>query len=154
MGRLVIDEWVWEDLSGANGEIPRAEAFEFLRAVYNKCDQLVAVRPSPFVDKAHAILKKTDRTGRTIAKFVSTSFLFNSIKVHFVEADSLAPLSEQAQQGVKDDDQYLVRALTVDEVEYFVTSDGPLVTVVRGLGFSVAHRDDFVAQYIQRYGQR
>jgi len=152
MGRLVIDEWVWEDLNGANGDENRAQALQFLRAVYAKCDQLVAVRPSAFLNKAHSILKRTDRVGRTIAKFVSTNFLLNSIKVHFVEAESLPCLSEEACAGVKDDDQYLVQALTVDEVDVFVTSDGPLVATVRGLGYTVAHRDEFVAEYIKRYG--
>jgi len=49
--RLILDEWVWADLSGANGEEAQHETLRLLQRVLDKCDQLVAVYGSPFLRK-------------------------------------------------------------------------------------------------------
>jgi len=52
MKRLVFDEWVWADLNGENGEEAQRETLWLLQRVLEKCDQLVTVRGSPFLNCA------------------------------------------------------------------------------------------------------
>jgi len=91
MRRLVLDEWVWADLNGENGEKAQRETFQLLQRVFEKCDQLVAVDGSPFLRKYFNMARhvSTGDLRLRIVKVFKAQFLENSEKLHRLQAGSL-----------------------------------------------------------------
>jgi hypothetical protein len=82
MKRFVWDEWLWADLNGENGEEAQREAVLLLEAVFQKCDQLVTVQGSPFVQKYYAMTRQANTIILTkIVKIFKDQFLHNSEKL-------------------------------------------------------------------------
>ena len=48
---LIIDEWLWHDLAGENGEEKQKEAFRFLECIFKICDKIAIMENSPFIKK-------------------------------------------------------------------------------------------------------
>lgn len=153
MADLVIDEWLWSDLSGENATERQKEAFKFLRAVFNKCDRIVTVKGSKFEQKAMRLWRQADvmqdLTCRKIAKFLKGSFWYNSDKTLLLDENQLQdPL---AGVGIKADDQYLLQAYLTAQASVIVTTDNPLRDLLASHGIVCEKRDDFVPDYISRY---
>ena len=147
--RMVIDEWLWEDLTGSNGEARQAQTFRFLRQIHGKCDQLVCVKGSRFDEKAWSLLGRTDAELRSIARFYSYYFRLNSKKQHMVDFEALPPPHPRLEELVKDDDRYLARSVAVEGVDLLVTTDQALRDAVLELGYQAALRDPFLQDYMQ-----
>lgn len=58
MRKFVIDEWLWADLWGENGQEVQRESFLFLQKVFQQCDQLITVEGSPFLEKFYKLAKE------------------------------------------------------------------------------------------------
>ena len=156
MSNLLLDEWVWADLSGENltsKPTSQKEALDFLEAIVNKCDRLIVVRGSAFAHKAVAFWKRAEGNTllRRIAKFYRANFWENSNKILYINEVNLTPLPGDLSARVKPDDQYLVRACLTIEVETFVTTDRPLWELMTQRSVNCQLRDDFLGPYISRY---
>ena len=154
MSDLVIDEWLWSDLAGENTKAGQREAFQFLEAVYNKCDRIVTVRGSRFDQKSLGVFKLNDVIGILILKFFKDRFWFNSMKTVILEEDQLPQLPENLCKEVKPADQYLVRAFIACGASEIVTTDNPLKDALIRNGIDCKHRCDFVPAYIVQYGPK
>ena len=79
---LILNEWVIHDLRGDNGEQCQTEAFQFLSQVEAKCDHLVLLRGSPWMEKAYDLMRESylNLKIRLISKFLQTSFILNPLK--------------------------------------------------------------------------
>ena len=154
MADLVIDEWLWSDLAGENSPERQRETFQFLEAVFIKCDRIVTVKGSRFEEKALGLWKQTDVTRRGIAKFYRDRFWYNSEKTHLLEQAALEELGEAVANEVKPDDHYLVRACLTSNAVSIVTTDNPLKNILEKHGIPCKHRQDFVPDYIARYGRK
>ena len=151
---MVIDEWLWADLAGENTKVKRREAFQFIEAIYNKCDRVVTVKGSRFDQKSMGLFKHPDVIGLLILKLFKGQFWYNSNKVVILDEDDLPELPEQLATEVKDDDHYLVRAYLTGQVSEIVTSDGPLMKVLTRHNIPCKHREEFVPAYISEYGKK
>jgi hypothetical protein len=151
MAYLIIDEWLWEDLSRAKGTEKGKEAFNFLRAIFQKCDNIVIVRPSKFLQKAWNLFSRPDLEAKYVASYFAEYFLQNSKKVRFVETSELPPLPKQFEASVKDDDHYLVQAYVFVDAELLITTDSPLKDALIAGGLNCEWRDWFLPQYIEKY---
>ena len=151
---LIIDEWLWADLSGENTRDAQREAFKFLQAIYSKCDRVVTVKGSRFDQKLFGLWSQRDITRNRIARFYKDSFRYNSDKTVILEENELEELPEQLAAEVKDDDQYLVRAYLTSNASEFVTTDNDLKDVLIRHGIASKHRQEFVLTYISQYGQK
>ena len=152
MADLVIDEWLWSDLTGENTKAGQREAFQFLEAIYNKCDRIVTVRGSRFDQKSLGLFKLNDIIGDLILKFFKDRFWFNSVKTVLLEEDQLPDLPEHLYKEVEPSDQYLVRAFIASGASEIVTTDNPLKDALTRHGIDCKHRCEFVPAYIAQYG--
>src|SRR5437667_5190906 len=109
MADMVIDEWLWSDLAGENRKNKQREAFEFLEAIYKKCDRIVTVRGSRFDQKSIELFRHTDVIRVRIVKFFKERFWYNSDKMVMLAEDQLRDLSEQLATLIEPADHYLVR---------------------------------------------
>jgi hypothetical protein len=152
MAELVIDEWLWSDLVRHNGLEPQREAFNFLRAVFNKCDRIVIVKGSRFDEKAGLLWQHDDVPQRTIARYYQNTFVYNSNKSMLLEESELAELTPEIASDVKPADQYLIRAQQTAQAELVVTTDNPLMRALEKHGIPHQARETFVPGYISKYG--
>jgi hypothetical protein len=151
MAYLIIDEWLWEDLAHAKGSEKGKEAFNFLRAIFQKCDNIVIVRPSKFLQKAFELFSRPDLEAKFVASYFVPYFLQNSNKVCFVETSELPPLPQKFEESVKDDDHYLVQAYVFVDAETLITTDSKLKDALIVGGLNCEWRDWHLPIYIQKY---
>jgi hypothetical protein len=144
---IVIDEWLWSDLSGDNSTEAQREAFEFIQAIYDKCDRIVTVKGSQFYQKALIFWKYTDINRRKISKYYMGRFLHNSHKSVNLEESSLKPIPVHISEATKKDDHYLIQAYLTTEASVIVTTDNPLKDAINN-DINCQHRDEFIASYI------
>ena len=148
---LVIDEWLWADLSGDNEDDKpgsQKEAIGFLQKVFKKCDRFVIVRGSPFANKIYQFFKKAqERRQKEIANFFTAEFLHNSKKSHIIEQAELAVLPEAISRNVKQEDHYLAQAYFAATAKVIITTDGPLKKTLSQNQIPCELRDDFLAKY-------
>lgn len=151
MAYLIIDEWLWEDLSRAKGSVKGRESFEFLQAIYQKCDMIVAVKGSKFLQKLYGLFSRPDAEAKYVARYLTDYFLYNSKKFHYVEQSELPLLPQQFENTVKDDDHYLVQAYVLVNAEMLITTDSPLKDALIAGGLNCQWRDWYLPIYIRKY---
>lgn len=150
MADLVIDEWLWSDLAGENTKNEQGEAYQFLEAIFNKCDRVVTVRGSMFDQKFIGLFRHTDVTRRRIAKFYKARFWYNADKSVMLEEDQLQDLPQPLATEVDHGDRYLVRAYLTSNASEIVTTDNSLKDVLVRHGIACRHRQEFVPTYISQ----
>lgn len=153
MADIVIDEWLWADLSGENSDKTQKETFEFIQAIFDKCDRIVTVKGSKFNQKAFDLCKHTDVKRREIVKYYRDKFLFNSKKSVNLEESSLKSVPEHISKVTKEDDYYLIQAYLTAEASVIVTTDNPLKTAVNN-DINCQLRNEFVPAYISQHGHK
>ena len=141
-------------MAGENTVDKQREAFQFLEAIYNKCDRVVTVRGSRFDEKFMGLFRHSDVTRLGIAKFFKDRFWYNSNKLVLLEGDQLRDLPEPLATEIEDSDHYLVRAYLTANATEIVTTDNPLKDVLTKHGIACRHRQEFVPTYISQYGQK
>lgn len=145
---IVPDEWLLHDLWGENGEARQEETAHFMERVVLICDRFVLRRPSPFLEKTQQLVKMAaqDPRIRRLSKFFHLRVLRDPRKAAFVdEVQSVAP---SLLDGVKDDDRYLVEALTSTRDAILVTTDNTLAEWLRAKKQTVLLRDEFLPKYL------
>lgn len=142
--RFIVDEWLWHDLSGENGDERRAQAFAFLEKVLQKCDIIVSLKKSPFEQKFFQLCQRTDAITRNIVRFFRLQILHNQQKYHAYTESDCAPLPEES--PVKADDAYLVR-LALRGYGTVVTTDHPLLQYLQETHIPCIHRDNLLETY-------
>jgi hypothetical protein len=149
---IVIDEWLWADLSGSNTPKNQEEALEFLKTIFHVCDRIVTVEGKKFNLKASYFWKHTDPIRRGIAIYYRDNFLFNPAKIVKLEESSLESIPEYISQKVKhEDDYYLIQAYLTTGASVIVTTDSDILNADIDNDINCQHRDEFVASYIQQH---
>jgi hypothetical protein len=148
---LVVDEWLWADL-GANGSPKQAEAYRFLEAILAKCDRIAVVEGSEFARKSVAFWSHTDLRRRGIEIYYDRHFRYNNLKSDLKKQEELVELPGELKKQVKPADQYLVRAFITAKAQLIITTDNPLMDVLKEHGIACEHRDKFVPRYVRKYG--
>lgn len=150
---MVIDEWLWSDLAGENGVDKQRETFQFLEAVFIKCDRIVTVRGSQFTAKFYALSRDSTLGDprRKIVKFFKDQFLHNPDKSQLFNGNELKELPAEIAEQVNLDDQYLVRAYLTSTADVLVTTDNSLRETLDRNGICCRAREDFVPDYISQH---
>jgi len=144
--RFIVDEWLWHDVRGENGEARRAQAFRFLETLNRKCDMIVTLKRSPFEQKFFETCEHAETRTRAIVRFFWLVIYSNKQKYLTVEDDecSLPPEGIPA----KPDDLYLVR-LAASGYGTVITSDHLLMQILQERNIPCVHRDELLGQYTE-----
>lgn len=147
MSVFIINEWIWSDISGANGDQGKGRAVEFLDRFLHSSHQVVIVLGSAFDKKAWELCRSQEAISARIAKLFVVQIRQNESHGLLVDLGTLHPIPDDLVSRVKDDDHYLVRALVTIENVTLVTSDSPLRSVLTEYGMSAISREEFYATY-------
>lgn len=140
MASYVINEWLWSDLRGDNGEVKRAETFGLLIRFGSSSHQIVIAVGSAFETKSWALCKSAPDVGRM---FMLTIRL-NSERCHLLYQDSWAPFPEELASKVKPADRYLVQTCLAVPGSTLITTDQPLLEALITYGIPCLHRNEFM----------
>ncbi|MEM3738684.1 MAG: hypothetical protein QW204_02920 [Thermoplasmata archaeon] len=142
---FIIDEWLWANLDGKNGEKKQRETFIFLEKLYLKCDKIAVASGSKFEKKAWNFCKAASscQEKRKIARFFAAVLMYNSSKYLQYEIEH-SPLG---MDGVKEDDAYLVK-LHKETGARIITTDRKLKEALQTKNIPCELRDEFLAAYL------
>jgi|YelNatPaOPRAMG01_1025707.scaffolds.fasta_scaffold175363_2 hypothetical protein len=149
---IIIDEWLWSDLSEENGKQNREEAFEFLECLYKKCDKIATIRGSKYEKKFFDLCKHTDNISRAIIRFYKGYILDNSEKYITINEEECDQLSEDISPKINIDDQYLIKLYFKLQCT-IVTTDKRLLGTLKEHNIKCEDRDIFLPEYIKKYNK-
>ncbi len=143
---LIIDEWLWHDITGENGEEKRKESFKFLECILKICDEIAIMKKSKFSKKLWKVAKNKDLKTIKIVKFFISKILHNSRKCRIYEYENKHYLG-----GIKEDDIYLYNLyILIEEKEKcIITTDNPLLNVLKNHKIKVCSREKFIKSYLK-----
>lgn len=149
MADLVLNEWLWSDLSGANTAQEQQQAYGLLLALTQKPDRLVVVEGSAFANKWGWLARMAKDVLQRDAVKIFKSFLTDPDKCLLLSPAVLPTVSPQLQARCKADDLYLVQALLGVSGSLLITTDEPLLKTLRSEGLSCYHRNEWIAEYLK-----
>lgn len=145
MAWWVINEWLLEDLRGANGAEHQRQAIEFLSKLVKRCDGIVVVRGSAWWRKAFDLMKRSDDViVREASKLLHRQVLQDSGKCRQLSQENLCPPPCELRQAIKPDDWYLVQAYLATKADAIITTDKNLKEVLSPHHLPVLLRDEVI----------
>ena len=120
---LVLNEWVFHDLLGENGETRRRETVRFLSRLRQSDDAFVIPAETGWKQKAFRLMTMSDRAGITISKLFH-NLMLNTDKV-VIQPEDAQPIPDDL-PDIPDEDVYLVRAYRATGADLLVTTDAEL----------------------------
>ena len=151
MKRFVVDEWLWADLGGENGQMAQRQSFLFLEKIFELCDQLITVEDSPFIKKFYNLCKEASLGDpkQKIVKVFKNQFLLNAQKLKLIKKQDLQELPPKFVPMVKEDDHYLIQAYLSSQADLIVTTDNPLIEVLNNQSsVNCQDRNSFLSDYL------
>lgn len=142
---LVLNEWVFHDLLGENGDTQFRETARFLRRFRQSDDTLVIPAETRWNDKASRLMRMRDPAGRMISK------LFHNLMRDLDKAVKQSPDSPPIYDDlsdIPDEDVYLVQAYLSAGADLLVTTDTELCAALSRIdAVNCSMRDAFLAAY-------
>ena len=144
---LVLNEWVFHDLLGENGEAVQRETAIFLNDLYTSHDKLVLPREPRWSQKAYQLMTLGD------ARLRNTSKQFHSLirdlnRVIDVRTTERVEVPEELRLSLPAEDVYLVEAYLSAGADTLVTTDRGLYEALSGYeAVSCRLRDEFLIGY-------
>jgi len=148
MAYLILNEWVWADCKGTNGNERRSQTNRFLQAIFESADKVIIVKGSPFYKKAWNLCTAVDRPSRDIAKYFTRNYLYNSNKCLILAEQELTDITGTLSQSVKNDDHYLVKAAQTVPDSLIITTDNPLCKALNKFNIDCVMRDAYIPMYL------
>lgn len=148
---LVVDEWLFHDLIGEKGKGRRQEAGRFLQTLIARCDRLAIPPPSPWLDKAYRLMRRTDPRTREASRLLHLYILANPEKAQRLPKGDLPSLPDILAQRVAEADVYLVRCALAASADALITTDQRLAEALAAstLPIRVHRREDFLKEYLR-----
>ncbi len=144
---IVLNEWIFHDLWGENGELRQQEAERFLRALVQSADILIVPNESRWTGKANHLMRFSDSRRRVISK-VFRSLYSDSERALRVWPESTEAIPIETLSLLPDEDVYLVSAYLSANADVLVTADVPLYESLADSDLVTCQmRDDFLADY-------
>lgn len=112
---FIVDEWLWSDLNGENGENKQKETLDFLDTLYKKCDRIAVARGSKFQQKEWDFSKNAvvDVIRHGVARLYFAKIKVNPQKYEEIKIEEQ---DEFNLEGINRDDIYLVRTYNKTKV--------------------------------------
>ena len=144
---VVLNEWIFHDLYGRNGDHMQREAALFLGSLVRSVDILVVPSEPRWIGKANGLMRFMDARRRAISK-VFRSLYDDSDRTIRIQADMAEDVPDHLLSQLPVEDVYLVSAYLSADADVLVTTDVPLHESLVGSDLVTCRmRDDFLADY-------
>lgn len=102
---FVIDEWIFSDLLGENGEENQAQTVQFLRAIMRICDHIICSKDIEYIwyHKSFQLMKGNSFHQRRISKLFHGAIISDSNK-----CEVLTNIEDVENRGIQEKDEYLL----------------------------------------------
>lgn len=148
MASFVINEWIWADASGVNGQQAQREAFATITKLTKSNHQIVVIEGSPSDQKVWQLCKSTDSVVVGIVRAYLTGLRFNLDRCVVLKQEAVTACPEDLLPLVKLDDRYLIEAQLTVPGSIIVTTDNPLRdTVIGTAGLPCLLRAEFLHSF-------
>lgn len=145
---FVIDEWLFHDLLGENGETAQAESFNFLKTLVEKCDKIASLKGSRWMEKICDLMRNPNPIIIRISKYFILNIIRNSLK--FIMLTNCEVIPEDLIKLIPNDDLYLFQIYFSIPADAMITTDRRLYGLINNEEYSITllMRDQFMEQYI------
>ena len=144
---LVINEWIFEDLTGENGQGKFKEAAEFVVKLNRSDDKVVVPVELRWREKANRARTAADPMRREAGRLFVDLF-WDLSKGVILNADDIPVTTEDEYDWAPPEDVYLIEAYAASSADLLVTTDVPLFEAIAEYEqFTCQMRDDFISAY-------
>ena len=146
---LVINEWIFQDIKGENGQPARDETARFLTQFKQGQDKFAVLRESPWAKKADELMKHGDLRIRTLSKLMR-SMIFDLNKCCILQPENVKIAAPRdAITVAPNEDIYLIETYFAADADLLITTDeGLLEAFASRQDVEVIHRDAFLNDYL------
>ena len=147
---LVINEWLFQDIKGENGQPRRRETALFLSQLAQGQDKVAVVEGSPWMEKANELMRHSHPPIRQLSKFLRINIIMNSSKCERLQPDHVEDATPQdAIAASPEEDIYLIQTYYASSADLLITTDDGLLEAFESRqDVEVIHRDDFLSDYL------
>ena len=144
---LVINEWIFEDLNGANGPDRFKETARFVLQLNHSKDMVVMPAKQRWREKANRARTATDPMHREAGRLFVDLF-WDSSRGIILNPDDIPPAQEGEYDWAPPEDVYLIEAYVASSADLLVSTDETLFDrVVEHGQFNCQLRNEFLADY-------
>ena len=146
---IVLNEWIFHDLWGENGEARQDETVQFLLALQQSEDRFVIPSESRWINKGYRLMGLTDSRGRRISRLFSRLLYEDVAKALRVRSSEELVVPDELVVLTPDEDIYLVSSYLSAAADTLVTTDIDLHDALSNSDLVCCHmRDDFLSEYL------
>lgn len=146
---LVINEWLFHDAKGENGQSAQSETERFLREFSQRSDRFAVLWGSPWIEKSHDLMTHNDIGVESLSILIQ-SLIWTADKCLVLQPEQVADAAPQdAIDAAPDEDIYLIQTYYAADADQLVTTDEGLHNAfVSRQDIDVIFRDDFLSDYL------
>ena len=144
---LVLNEWVFHDLLGENGQEAFRETSEFLIGFMRSGDKVVVPAEARWKEKAYRLLTMSAPRRRAVSQLFH-SLIRDPSRSILLQPDEIVSTSRDSYDWVPSEDTYLVLAYDSSGADVLVTTDQGLAQAIAEYdGVNCRMRGDFLTEY-------
>jgi len=145
---FVVNEWLIEDLRGANGSTRQLEGCNFLRRLKERCDRIAIPYGSVWLSKAYGLMTlHYSPATRLCSQYLHGVILHDPEKCVLLEARDIVPIPEDVRRALPEKDVYLAEAYYSASASALITTDARHFQRVER-SIKIIARDDFLRDYL------
>ena len=145
---LVINEWIFQDIKGENGQLARDETARFLTQFKQGQDKFAVLKVSPWAKKADELMRHGDFR-ITLSKFMR-SMIFDLSKCRILQPEDVETAAPQdVIAAAPEEDVYLIQTYYAADADLLISTDRDLLEAFESCqDVHVMHRDAFLNDYL------
>ena len=146
---LVINEWLFHDVTGDNGQSAQSETERFLREFAQRSDRFAVLWGSPWIEKSHALMTYNDIGVESLSILIQ-SLIWAADKCVILQLDDVAnAVPQDAIDAAPDEDIYLIQTYYAANADLLITTDEGLHKAFASRqDVEVMFRNDFLSDYL------
>ena len=146
---LVINEWLFHDATGENGQSAQRETERFLRQFTQSSDKFAVLWGSPWIEKSHSLMTCNDIGVESLSILIQ-SLIWTTDKCLILQPDHVRDAAPQdAIDAAPEEDIYLIQTYYAANADLLITTDEGLLEAFESRqDVEVIHRDTFLNDYL------
>ncbi|MCY3542497.1 MAG: hypothetical protein OXH22_00410 [Chloroflexi bacterium] len=146
---LVINEWLFQDIKGENGQTKRQETGIFLTQFAQGQDKFAVLTGNPWMQKAYELMTYSAPDIRELSKLVRSLIINPSKCVILQPGDAENSAPQDAIDAAPEEDIYLIQTYYASNADLLITTDKGLLEAFKShQDIEVVHRDTFLDDYL------